>query len=124
MKYRACRISRPPVLKSRYWRARQRPTLDGAGQDEPALEIAVSNEWSVEVSAMLVSRHSREAEYRYAGGKDALLPDLAAQVVRLKPDVILTWTVAGARAAKQATAAIPVVNGSMSDPVTAGLVAS
>jgi len=63
-------------------------------------------------------------EYRYAGGKDALLPDLAAQLVHLNPDVILTWTVVGARVAKQATATIPIVSGSMSDPVAAGLVAS
>jgi putative tryptophan/tyrosine transport system substrate-binding protein len=63
-------------------------------------------------------------DYRFAGGKDALLPDLAAQLVRLNPDVILTWTVVGARVAKQATTTIPIVNGSMSDPVAAGLVPS
>ena len=63
-------------------------------------------------------------EYRYARGKDDLLPDLAAELVRLKVDVILTWGMVAARVAKQATATIPIVNGSMGDPVGAGLVAS
>ncbi len=63
-------------------------------------------------------------EYRYAQGKDALLPELAADLVRLNVDVILTWGTLAARVAKQATSTIPIVNGSMSDPVRAGLVAS
>jgi putative ABC transport system substrate-binding protein len=63
-------------------------------------------------------------EYRYARGKDDLLPGLAAELVRLNVDLILTWTVVAARVAKQATTTIPIVNGSMSDPVAAGLVSS
>ncbi len=63
-------------------------------------------------------------EYRYAGAKDALLPDLAAELVRLNIDVILTWGVVAARVAKKATTTIPIVNGSMSDPVAARLVPS
>jgi putative tryptophan/tyrosine transport system substrate-binding protein len=63
-------------------------------------------------------------EYRYAHGQDALLPELAAELVRLKVDVILTWGVLPARVAMQATPTIPIVNGSMSDPVATGLVAS
>lgn len=63
-------------------------------------------------------------EYRYARGKDELLPDLAAELVRLKVDLILTWGVTAARVAKKATTTIPIVNGSMSDPVGAGLVPS
>jgi putative tryptophan/tyrosine transport system substrate-binding protein len=62
--------------------------------------------------------------YRYAQGQDDLLPGLAAELVRLNVDVILTWGVVAARVAKQATATIPIVNGSMSDPVATGLVAS
>ncbi len=63
-------------------------------------------------------------EYRYARGKDDLLPDLAAELIRLNVDVILRWGVVAARVAKKATTTIPIVNGSMSDPVAAGLVAS
>jgi putative ABC transport system substrate-binding protein len=63
-------------------------------------------------------------EHRYAEGTDDLLPGLAVELVRLNVDVILTWTVVAARIAKQATTTIPIVNGSMSDPVAAGLVPS
>ncbi len=63
-------------------------------------------------------------EYRYAQGKDDVLPDLAADLVRLKVDVIVTYGVTAARVAMGATTAIPIVNGSMSDPVAAGLAAS
>lgn len=63
-------------------------------------------------------------EYRYARGKDDLLPDLAAELVRLNVDVLVTYGVTAARATKKATVTIPIVNGSMSDPVAAGLVAS
>jgi putative ABC transport system substrate-binding protein len=63
-------------------------------------------------------------EYRYARGQDALLPDLAAELVRLNVDVILTWGVVAARVARNATTTIPIVNGSMSNPVATGLVAS
>jgi putative tryptophan/tyrosine transport system substrate-binding protein len=63
-------------------------------------------------------------EYRYSNGDDDLLPELAAELVRLEVDLILTWGVTAARAAKEATAAIPIVNGAMSDPVGTGLVQS
>ncbi len=63
-------------------------------------------------------------EYRYADGKDELLPGLAAELVHRNVDVIVTWGVGAAHAAQQATKTIPIVNGSMSDPVRAGLVHS
>lgn len=63
-------------------------------------------------------------EYRGSHGKDSLLPALAAELVSLHVDVILTWGVTAARVATQATASIPIVNGSMSDPVRAKLVES
>ncbi len=63
-------------------------------------------------------------EYRTSRGDDALLPRLAADLVRLDVDLILTWGVTAGRAARQATDSIPIVNGSMSDPVRAKLVES
>ncbi len=64
-------------------------------------------------------------EYRYAEGNLERLPDLAAELVRLKVDVILA---AGGRevaqAAKQATTTIPVVITNVGDPVATRLVAS
>jgi putative ABC transport system substrate-binding protein len=63
-------------------------------------------------------------EYRYARGKDEVLPALAAELVALNVNIILTYGVTAAKAARQATTTIPIVNGSMSDPVAAGLAES
>lgn len=63
-------------------------------------------------------------EYRWAEEKTERLPALASELVRLKVDVIVTHSTAGARAAKQATKTIPVVFAAVGDPVRNGLVAS
>jgi putative ABC transport system substrate-binding protein len=63
-------------------------------------------------------------EYRSSRGDDALLPALASELVRLDVDLILTWGVTAGRIAKEATTSIPIVNGSMSDPIRAKLVNS
>ena len=62
-------------------------------------------------------------EYRYAEGKLERLPDLAADLVRLKVDVIVASGLPAAHAAKQATTTIPIVM-SGGDPVATGVVAS
>ncbi|MBI4529396.1 MAG: ABC transporter substrate-binding protein, partial [Deltaproteobacteria bacterium] len=62
-------------------------------------------------------------EYRYAEGKRERVPDLAAELVRLKVDVIVT-TGPGILAAKKASATIPIVFGAASDPDGSGLVSS
>jgi putative ABC transport system substrate-binding protein len=61
-------------------------------------------------------------EYRYAHGKYERLPALAAELVRLDPQVIVTVTVASAQAAKAVTSTIPVVMWGVGDPISAGLV--
>jgi putative ABC transport system substrate-binding protein len=61
---------------------------------------------------------------RFAEGKLERVPDLAAELVRLKPDVIVTWGVPQLVAAKQASSTIPIVAGGAGDLVSAGLVAS
>jgi len=63
-------------------------------------------------------------EYRYAEGKPDRLPSLAAELVRLKVDVIVTTGTPPSQAAKTATTTIPIVMALISDPVGAGLVAS
>ncbi|MDO8700468.1 MAG: ABC transporter substrate-binding protein, partial [Deltaproteobacteria bacterium] len=62
-------------------------------------------------------------EYRYAEGKFERLPDLAAELVRLKVDVIVT-TGPGILAAKKASTTMPIVFANSSDPVGSGLVSS
>jgi len=63
-------------------------------------------------------------EQRYAGGKFERLPELAAELVRLKVDVILAGGAPAAHAAKQITTTIPIVMGNAADPVGTGLVQS
>jgi putative ABC transport system substrate-binding protein len=63
-------------------------------------------------------------EFRWAEGRDEWLPALAEELVRLKPDVIITTGTPGTLAAKGATRTIPVVFASSGNPVSTGLVAS
>ncbi len=63
-------------------------------------------------------------EVRSPQGKSKRLHTLAAELVRLKVDVIVTITSQAAIAAKKATATIPVVMGGVARPVRRGLVAS
>ncbi len=63
-------------------------------------------------------------EWRFAEGKADRLPGLAAELVRLKVDVIVTSGPAPTRAAKEATVTIPIVMEQDSDPVGNGFVAS
>ena len=63
-------------------------------------------------------------EYRWAEGKVERLPDLAAELVRSKVDVIVAPAQSAALAAKNATNSIPIVMIFPHDPVGIGLVAS
>jgi putative ABC transport system substrate-binding protein len=63
-------------------------------------------------------------ESRWAEGKFDRLPELAAELVHLNVDVILTAGTPGIRAAKNATTTIPVVMVTSGDPVAFGFVAS
>ncbi len=63
-------------------------------------------------------------EYRWAEGKVERLPELAAELVRLKVDLIVAPAGSAALAAKKATSSIPIVMIFPSDPVELGLVAS
>jgi putative tryptophan/tyrosine transport system substrate-binding protein len=63
-------------------------------------------------------------EYRYAEGKLDRLPHLAAELVHLKLDLIVTSSMPGVLAAKKASGTVPIVFMTISDPVGSGLVAS
>ena len=63
-------------------------------------------------------------EYRFAEQKHERLPELAADLVRLKVDLIVVSGTPSALAAKSATTTIPIVMANAGDPVGSGLVAS
>jgi len=63
-------------------------------------------------------------EYRFAEQKDMRLPELAADLVRLKVDLIVVSGTPSSLAAKSATTTIPIVMAQAGDPVGSGLVAS
>ena len=63
-------------------------------------------------------------ERRFAEGRDERFPALAADLIRVKVDVIVTTTGPASEAAKAATSAIPIVIAGISDPVGRGLVTS
>jgi ABC-type uncharacterized transport system substrate-binding protein len=63
-------------------------------------------------------------EWRFWEGKADRLPALAAELVRLKVDIIVTGGATNTRAAKEATSTIPIVMTQAGDPVESGFVAS
>ncbi len=63
-------------------------------------------------------------EWRHHEGKLDRLPALAAELVRLKVDIIITVGAPAARAAKEATVTIPIVMMQVGDPVGSGFVAT
>jgi ABC-type uncharacterized transport system substrate-binding protein len=70
-----------------------------------------------------VEGHNIVIEYRSAEGRFDRLPDLSAQLVHLKVDVIVAVVTQASLAAKNATSTIPIVMLAVDDPVGAGLVA-
>jgi putative tryptophan/tyrosine transport system substrate-binding protein len=63
-------------------------------------------------------------EYRYADGRFDRLPELAAEMLRLNPDIVVTSDTPAVQAVKKLTSAVPIVMGNIADPVAVGLVAS
>ena len=63
-------------------------------------------------------------EYRFLQGASATLDALAAELVQLRPDVIVTLGTPSVIAAKQATRTIPIVMAAAGDPLGSGIVAS
>jgi putative tryptophan/tyrosine transport system substrate-binding protein len=90
---------------------------EGADQSSPLLDESLRELGYLEGRNLVVER-------RFAAFKYDRLPDLAAELVRLKPDVIVTPSNPGIAALKQATTIVPIVMIMAIDPVGAGLVTS
>ena len=63
-------------------------------------------------------------EERYAEGRSERLPELVAELIRLKVDVLVTGSTVSALAAKRATTTVPIVFATAFDPVATGIVGS
>jgi putative ABC transport system substrate-binding protein len=63
-------------------------------------------------------------EMRFADGRQDRYPELVAELIKLKMDVIVTGSAPGAIAAKRATSTVPIVFTGVSDPIAAGIVTS
>jgi len=63
-------------------------------------------------------------EWRFAEGSQSRLPNLAAELVRLRVDLLFAEGTPSALAAKQATSTIPIVFSPVADPIGSGLVAT
>src|SRR5262245_63131448 len=63
-------------------------------------------------------------EWRFADGNAERLPNLAAELVELKVDVLVVSGTPATSAAQKATSSIPIVMGTTSDPVGSGFVQS
>ena len=101
------------------------PTIGFLGATTPTV-------WSSFVAAFLqrlrelgwIDGYNLAIEYRWAEGREDRYNDFAAELVRLKVNVIVTGGTSAVIAAKQATSVIPIVFATAGDPVGTGLVAS
>ena len=91
---------------------------DPASQSTEAIRLALRELGHIEGQNIAI-------EYRYMEGKRDRVPDLVAELVRLKVDIIVVTGTGPARAAKNATKTIPIVmTGLGADPVEEGLIES
>jgi putative ABC transport system substrate-binding protein len=107
-------------LQSKVWRIGflGRETAVGYARELDALRGGLKDLGYVEGKNLAI-------EYRWAEGVNERLPQLAAELLREKVDILVTHTNAGARAASRATTTVPIViTGTRIDPVAAGLVKS
>jgi len=96
--------------------------LDGASLSANSVRLEAFRHGLRELG--YVEGQSVAIEWRSADGKADRLPSLAAELVRLKVDVIVTGGAGATGPAKDATATIPIVMAQDSDPVESGFVSS
>jgi putative ABC transport system substrate-binding protein len=106
--------------------AKKVPRIGYLAADDAATESARSEAIRLALRELgYIEGQNIATEYRYAEGKNDRYPELAAELVRLKVDIIVVTGGGrpGIQAAKNATKTIPIVMvGSGSDPVEAGFI--
>src|SRR5262245_11784726 len=105
-------------------RGQQARTMRRIGFLSPATRIGHANLAAAFLGGLrelgYVDGQNIEIEYRWADGKFDRLPELAADLVRLKVEVIVTLVTQASLAAKNATETIPIVMVAVGNPVDAG----
>jgi putative ABC transport system substrate-binding protein len=106
-------------------RAKALAMIGYLGNASPALEAEQAEAFREGLRQLgYVEGQNLVIRYQWAEGQQERFADLARELVRLQPDVILTAGTPGTLAAKHVTQSIPIVTAIAGDPVAAGLVAS
>jgi putative tryptophan/tyrosine transport system substrate-binding protein len=101
------------------------PTIGFLGPNTPSLDSRRVAAFAQRLSELgWIEGRTVAIEYRWAEGRTERLAEFAAELVRLKVDVIVTSATPPVIAAKQATSVIPIVFAAVGDPVGTGLVNS
>ncbi len=118
-------LAAPPAAEAQQAKKVPRIGVLLTGSPEAPLTLAVFGAFRQGLRELgYVEGQNIVIEERSAQGKVERFPDLAAELVRLKVDLIFAGNTPAARAAKQATSTIPIVVPVMADPVRDGLIAS
>jgi putative tryptophan/tyrosine transport system substrate-binding protein len=95
-----------------------------SGNPPPDTRDALAGFWTKLRELGYVEGDNLIIDLRYANGRYELLPDLAADLVRLKVDLIFSYGTPGSLAAKSTTSTIPIVFSGVADPLGVGLVST
>jgi putative ABC transport system substrate-binding protein len=112
-------------LAARAQQSGKLPTIGYLGANTPS----TGSQWAAAFAQRLrelgwIENRTVAIEYRWGEGRDERFAEIAAEFIRLKVDVIVTYGTPSSIAAKKATAVIPIVFAAAGDPVGTGLVAS
>ena len=112
-------------LAARAQQAAKLPTIGFLGANNASFAMASIDAFVQRLRELgWIENRTVAIEYRWAEGREARFAEIAAEFVRLKVDVILTYATPSSIAAQKATAVIPIVFAAAGDPVGTGLVAS
>jgi putative ABC transport system substrate-binding protein len=112
-------------LAARAQQAARRPTIGYMGVNTPVVESQRTAAFVQRLRELgWIEGRNVTVEYRWAEGRNERFAEIAAELVQLKVEVIVTAGTAAVVAAKQATSVIPIIFALGGDPVGTGLVAS
>ena len=112
-------------LAARAQQPARRPTIGYMGVNTPVVESQRTAAFVQRLRELgWIEGRNAAVEYRWAEGRNERFAEIAAELVQLKVEVIVTAGTAAVVAAKQATSVIPIIFALGGDPVGTGLVAS